>query len=141
MVALDLVLSAIATFEMLAMTTSMYMFYIYVIKPRWKHKNIRDQILPKGITVITDMHIYQDGTYSGTWTNFNMTRFVDDVVAKITGALPKRDVDGLIKQQVDNMVYERVEGILANNADNPLLNKYIGEKMNKYLNEMLNKKE
>jgi len=102
-------------YEVIVGTGSLYMLWIYMIKPRMKFKNM--PINKVGTTVIADIHLFQDGIYAGTYNNFNATKFIDDTIAKITGVIPKGDVNSIIETVVKRHVADQTEKIIVASLD------------------------
>ncbi len=133
---LEAALTIIFCFETIAMLTSLYMFYNYVIKPR-KTAKTGIKISPTGLTFIADMKVYSDGVYSGTYTNMNLSKLGDDFLNKITGYIPKGDINSIIKHSVNKYIQEETEAIVNNALDRTEISKLLAQKVDAALQEAL----
>lgn len=132
----DTLIYFVVAYESIVGTGSLYMLYLYVIKPLMKFKN--NQIKQEGTVIIADMHMFRNGVYSGTMTNFNMTEFADEIVNKVTGAIPQNNLKDVIRHQIREGIGAAAAAATAEALSNEDLQKGLTVMINRIMDEELN---
>ena len=134
---IDNVLYFIVVFDTLVGVSSLYLFWIYVLRPKIKFAKNIPTLNDTGLQFVGDIHMFDGKTYSGTMQNLNISRVVDTFIDKITGALPKHDINALIKFSVEDAINKDIKEIITVALDKDVLRKALGEKINATLNEIM----
>lgn len=140
MTILNALLYGFIFFDSFAGIGSLYMLITFVILPKVRfNKNIN--LNPEGLTFIADVHMFDRKKYAGTFSNFNLTATLDDAINKITGTLPKNDLDSLINQSVQNAVNKQIANVIEGGLDNQLMTKLLSDRINSAMNDYFKRTE
>ena len=125
-------------FDSFAGIGSLYMLLTYVILPKIRFKK-NLTLKEDGMTIIADVHLFDRKQYQGTYTNLNLTSVLDDTINRITGTLPKHDLESVINQSVENAVNRQIATIIEKSMDKDLMNNLLVERINKAINDYFKK--
>lgn len=120
---------------------AVWMFYDFKIKPWLKRRGRQLDLKEEGLNVVTDVHLYNGKTYAGSYDNLNITKLFDDFANKITGVLPKRDLESRLKDAIEVIVDKEIVEIVEDELDEDALRKHVRERLDSGLKDYFTKPE
>jgi hypothetical protein len=113
---------------------AMVMLYNYYIKPYFSKGKIKH---PKGLYGTFDYWDPETGIYNFTIKNVNLSKLMEDVVAKLTGIMPKHDVNANIQGAIGKAVQDSLKTSVDESIDKDMIKRMIQEKVKKEMERQM----
>ena len=105
-------------------------FYVTILRDKLKNFTKRHNV-KQGFYITIDH--FDLGVKTGTLTNLS----IDALIDKLTGALPKHDLNSMVKVGVERAIYENINEIIEKHLDGDTLQKFLAEKIDSAFKDAL----